>query len=311
MKRFLLLLLLIPSLVYGAAGDVASVNGKAITAVASVAGKANAAILTIGGKPCSDGDAVDYCTSQSWDTFAAFKFDFDHTTNNLYACLASGTSTGTLVNAAAGQVTGPTPATTGIGSGGNALVTDATAEYVTFTNTSSIFQSKYGEIMFKVNLAGNNAADYYVFQIVQTAAQERLQVYITATGQAYVLWEDNDHGAVQIVAASAADFDDNYGDWAQIHIKWDTTRCSDGTCDGVGEDELGIRVRFDTNNDGDFDDGGDETWSAWAYETSAIDMGAWATEPTTDKIQFGLISGAFDQAIWVDDLEISNAQPSW
>ena len=31
-------------------------------------------------------------------------------------------------------------------------------------------------------------------------------------------------------------------------------------------------------------------------ETSAIDMGTWATEPTTDKIQFGLISGVFDQA---------------
>lgn len=65
MKRFLLLLLLIPSLVYGAAGDVASVNGKAITAVASVAGKANAAILTIGGKPCSDGDAA--CSTPTAD----------------------------------------------------------------------------------------------------------------------------------------------------------------------------------------------------------------------------------------------------
>jgi Tfp pilus assembly protein PilX len=41
---------------YGAAGDVANINGKAITAVASVSGKANAGILTIAGKPCSDGD---------------------------------------------------------------------------------------------------------------------------------------------------------------------------------------------------------------------------------------------------------------
>lgn len=267
--------------------------------------------IVAGESAAAGGVAADYCASQSWDTFAAFKFDFDHTTNNLYACLASGTSTGTLVNAAAGQVTGPTPSTTGIGSGGNALVTDATTEYITFTNTSSIFQSQYGEIMFKVNLAGNNAADYYVFQIVQTAAEERLQVYVADTGHTYVLWEDNNHGSVSIGSAPAFDFDDNYGDWAQIHIKWDTTRCSDGTCDGAGEDELGIRIRFDTNNDGDFDDGGDEDWSAWAYETSAIDMGAWETEPTTDKIQFGLISGAFDQAIWVDDLEISNAQPSW
>jgi hypothetical protein len=60
MKKFLLLLLLIPSLVYGAAGDVANINGKAITAVSTIAGKANADILTIAGKPCSDGDAA--CT---------------------------------------------------------------------------------------------------------------------------------------------------------------------------------------------------------------------------------------------------------
>jgi hypothetical protein len=56
-----LLILLLSALVqsaYGAGGDVASVNGKAITAVASVLGKANAAILTIGGKPCADGDSA-------------------------------------------------------------------------------------------------------------------------------------------------------------------------------------------------------------------------------------------------------------
>lgn len=57
-KRFLALLILVlcAQVAYGAAGDVASVNWKAITAAASVGGKANTAILTIGGKPCSDGD---------------------------------------------------------------------------------------------------------------------------------------------------------------------------------------------------------------------------------------------------------------
>jgi hypothetical protein len=64
MKRLLLLLLLIP-FVLGAAGDVALINGKAITAVASVVGKANAAILTIGGKPCADGDAA--CSTPTAD----------------------------------------------------------------------------------------------------------------------------------------------------------------------------------------------------------------------------------------------------
>ena len=61
MKKLLFLLLLIPSLAYGAAGDVASINGKAITAVSSVAGISNAAILTIGGKPCADGDTGCTC----------------------------------------------------------------------------------------------------------------------------------------------------------------------------------------------------------------------------------------------------------
>lgn len=66
-KRFIgLLILLLCAWVqsaYGAAGDVALINGKAITAVASVAGKANAAILTIGGKACSDGDTLACTTS--------------------------------------------------------------------------------------------------------------------------------------------------------------------------------------------------------------------------------------------------------
>jgi hypothetical protein len=61
-KRFIgLLILLLCAWVqsaYGAAGDVALINGKAITAVATVSGKANAAILTIGGKPCADGDSA-------------------------------------------------------------------------------------------------------------------------------------------------------------------------------------------------------------------------------------------------------------
>lgn len=269
----------------------------------------------IQGVVSSSNSGTDYCSSQSWATFSAFKFDFDHTTNNLYACLASGTTTGTLVNAASGQIDTPTPSTTGIGSGGDALITDATTEYVRFTNSSSIFQSQYGELMFKVYLAGDNTADYYLLNIIKTPAEERLQISIVDTGQITITWEDNNHGSVYAAVLSVTyDFDSNYGGWAQIHVQWDTTRCTaGGTSCGISnsDDELRVRIRYDSNNDGDFSDGTAETWSNWGYETSNIDMGTWSSEPTTDTIAFGLVSGTFAQAIWVDDLEISNAKPSW
>ena len=63
MKKLIFLFLLIPILCYGAAGDVASIGGKAVTAVASIDGKAGTAILTYMGKPYSDGDSVACTTS--------------------------------------------------------------------------------------------------------------------------------------------------------------------------------------------------------------------------------------------------------
>jgi hypothetical protein len=73
----------------------------------------------------------------------------------------------------------------------------------------------------------------------------------------------------------------------------------------------GFGFRVDANNDGDFDDGGAETWSAWFCETSATDMNEWASEPWDGSISFGLIDGTYSYQVDVDDLEISNAQPTW
>lgn len=58
MRKLILLLLLIHSLCYGAAGDVASIGGKAVTAIASVDGKAGTGIAYYCGKPYSDGDGA-------------------------------------------------------------------------------------------------------------------------------------------------------------------------------------------------------------------------------------------------------------
>lgn len=61
-KGFIALLILVlcalVQFAYGAAGDVASIGGKAITAIASVDGKANAGIASFCGKPVSDGDST-------------------------------------------------------------------------------------------------------------------------------------------------------------------------------------------------------------------------------------------------------------
>lgn len=73
-KVFICLLILVLcawfQFAYGAAGDVASIGGKAITAIASVDGKANAEIASFLGKPVSDGDVGASCQATPFlDTF--------------------------------------------------------------------------------------------------------------------------------------------------------------------------------------------------------------------------------------------------
>jgi len=63
MIKYLWLFCLIPTLLYGAAGDVASVSGKAVTAISTVSGVAGASIATLCGKSYSDGDAT--CTTEA------------------------------------------------------------------------------------------------------------------------------------------------------------------------------------------------------------------------------------------------------
>jgi len=57
MKKYLWILLLLPSLCFGATGDLQTIGGKVDTAITSIAGKAGTAIATICGKNYTDGDA--------------------------------------------------------------------------------------------------------------------------------------------------------------------------------------------------------------------------------------------------------------
>ncbi len=246
----------------------------------------------------------DYCDSQTWNTLTSFRLDFDHSTDGSTACLSTGTELGVLTGA-----TIATPPLASPGSGGNALYANATAEYITFSNTLPYFRSLYGELMFKFLIEGDNASTYYLINIIQTAAQDRLQIYVALGGRTAYIWEDNNNGGIN--ENIGIDVDAYYGKWIQIHVKWDTTRCTDGTCDGAGEDEFCTRARVDANADGDFLDGGAEDWTAWACESSAVDMNTWAVEPTTDDFKFGIVSGTYDVYVYIDDVEISYNQPSW
>lgn len=262
------------------------------------------AVVGINGAP------ADYCTTQTWATLTSFKLDFGHTTDTKTACLSTGTELG--ITSAGTTISTPTPASPG--SGGGAITGDATAEYIDFDNSLPYFQSQYGELYLKALVTGNNANDTRLLGIVQTANEDQLIVQVTASGGWQALWEDHNSGVVSVIVSGAYDLDAaGYNHWAQIHVKWDTTRCTDTgeNCADAGEDELCMRVRIDTNDDGDFGDGGAEDWSSYSCETDATDMLAWTAEPTTDDFKFGLVTGTYDVQIWVDDVEINYAQPAW
>jgi len=248
----------------------------------------------------------DYCSGQSWNSFTNFRLDFDHTTDNKNACLSSGTETGALTSA-----TVATPGLASPGSGGDALLCDGDDHYIAFDNSGTYFQSQYGELKFLVYLAGDNTDNQTIFRIQEVASQDLLLLTLKGDGLVTLRWEDNNQGTIDTIGAINNDLDDYYGDWVQIHVQWDTTRCTDGTCDGVGEDELQARSRVDDNRDGDFNDGGNENWTAWHGESSAIDFGAWSAEPTTDDFKFGISYGTQNQNIYIDDVEISYSQPTW
>ena len=243
--------------------------------------------------------AGDYCSGTAWNTLTSFRLDFDHTTDTKTACTAGGTELGATTGTPG--IANPSPVSPG--SGANAIVPDATAEYITFSNSGTYFTSKWGEFKLLCNLAGNNANDYTLLSIVQTAYEDRIQFLIQASGLPLCIWEDNNNGT-QTCGMATFDMDSYYGKWVQFHIRWDTTRCAGSPpCDAAGEQELGIRARVY--------DGGWGAWSAWEYNSTAVDLHQWAAEPTTNDFKFGLVEGAFDAAVWVDDVEISNAQPSW
>ncbi len=248
----------------------------------------------------------DYCDSQTWNTLTSFRLDFDHSTDGSTACLSTGTELGVLT----GATIAPPPLASP-GSGGHALLADASGKYITFSNPLPYFRSLYGELTFKFLIEGNNANNYSLIDIIQTANEDRLQFQVLGTGKFNIIWEDNNCGALGLSLPAAFDVDAYYGDWIQVHIRWDTTRCTAEPCDGAGEDEFCARFRVDDNQDGDFLDGGAEDWTGWNCEAITTDYHVWASEPGANDFKFGIVSGTYDVYVYIDDVEISYNQPNW
>lgn len=254
----------------------------------------------------SGGAPASFCDSQTWNTFTAFRFDGDNTDDNLYACLTSGTETGGLTNSA---TLGSPPVAQPVGSsGGNALICDGDTKYILFNNGTSYFNSAYGEAKFLI-MVDSNPADDQILNFVTTLNEDNIQIRLTDAGYFGGVFEDHNNGPVTIAAVNTLDVDSYYDLWIQVHAKWDTTRCTDGTCNSstangdwtqAGEDEFCIRARVYN--------GGWGAWTAWFCETSATDLGTFTTEPTVVKL--GNAGYAVGTTTWFDDLEITPIQPT-
>lgn len=241
--------------------------------------------------------------STTWNDLTSFRLDFNQS-GETTACLASGTEVGTY-SSGAGTAT---PALVSPGSGGKALYCNGSNEYITFHNTGPYFRSTYGTLRFKFKQDANPSTQRVtLLSITAVAAEDRMAVSLEATGIIQLVWEDNNGGG-ETATLGSFDMDNDpdgagaktnyYGVWVQIEVKWDTT---------IGSNEVALRFRADVNDDGDFNDGGNETWSAYTYISGSQDI--WASEPTgSDEINFGC-AGTYEVDIWVDDLEISYNQP--
>jgi len=260
--------------------------------------------MVIGGGVPSGGES--YCSGTTWETSDDFWLDFDHTTSNVNACVTGdSTETGTLTNA-----TIATPVLESPISGGDAILADGDEHYITYDNTTSYFTSQYGTITFTFKIASDSTNGHKILRIFDVWGQDHFYVNYGSNGYFSVFWEDHNSNIANITNFGV-DLDGHDDEWVQVKIIWDTTRCSAEPCTDAGEDELCATVRVDDNSDGDFDDGGAEDWAAWRCETDQDDFLEWDTEPGENDITFGLYDGTQVEVIYVDDLEISNSQPSW
>lgn len=304
MKKYLLiycLAFLIPLFSYA---DVNVKDGTAITTGSEIDGCSGVAV--------ADGQTVKstggYCAGQGWNTLTDFRLDFDHTDDNKNACTPIDTETGTLTNATIADdgITSPL-------SGGDSLLCDGDNHIITFDGVddsgTTYFNSKWGTLYFSIVLAGDNTNEHDIVNIIQTAAEDRLEVILEATGKFFIIMEGQNNGTVSHGHAGF-DMDNYYDKLVQGRMKWDSTRCTDGTCDGAGEDEIKIALRVDDNADGDFDDGGVEDWNE-STSTDADDLPIWAAEPGVGDFKFGIVNGVHTQNIKIDDIEISGDQPAW
>ena len=246
------------------------------------------------------GGVADHCAALGWTpTLTTFVLDFDNETGE-QACESG-------VDGETGVLTGATivtPATVSPGSGGKALLIDGDNNYIDFDNTNTVFITDYGTIVFSLQPVGNNDGNDYILNIIETSLQERLKVLVNSFGVIVIQWEDNNDARATF--SSGIDIDAYYGDWIEFEIFWDTERCTDGTCDGTDEEEIAIRYQVDDARDGTWDG-----WNAWVEESQATDANTWATEPSTNDFQFGVLGTTWSTNYYLDDIQIGKAKPTW
>jgi len=267
MKKLILLILLLPSLCLG--GSIQDAHKKAIARMNAVA---------------------DYCDSLSWTPIASspeFTLDFDHTTAGETSC-GTNDEVGTLSSATIGDAAVANP-----GSDGNVLIVAGANNTITFDNSGTYFASTSGEIVVTFALKADNIdADQYLIYITGVADEDRLSLRLNSDENLVVAWEDNNTHSASVPTVDLSSY---IGDWVQIHVRWDVTK---------GSDEFCVNWRIDANGDGDYSDGGVETWDGWTCDTD--DLSAWAVEPGENDIVIGSLAN-HDQDVEIDDIEIESS----
>jgi hypothetical protein len=270
---------------YGAAGDVASVNGKAITAAASVGGIANASILTFAGKPVSDGDSGDVYTDCSTIGTHAFVWYGDYASDNKDGCTTSETTVdGTLE--ASTEIVDPTTEDPEVPasplSGGNCLKLNANSDYIRWPVTANEFSGSEGKACFSVYLSTGAAMITYLGRVGSTSEQI---LVITSSGNALTFSHEGSDPSNLVTASGTTTLTVSDTTWTTVCVRW-----------SVSNNQLGI------SNDGG------STWKTVCAEgcdyTDADAVTAFGSGTT--YFYFGYY-GSVTNTVYIDDLLIDLA----
>ena len=246
---------------------------------------------------------VAYCDGVSWPILSnpSFTIDFDNTTDTRKSCFTNEeqgvlTNGATIVSPAVATPTGGSYEGNGV-SGGNALLIDGNDEHIIFNNDGSYFSSTSGEISFLVNLMGDNNSSDFLVGIYHADTTDEFNIIITEFGWLTIQWEGSNE---TLKAINLVDMDPyGYGKWFKVQVRWDT---------GLGDNSLCGRYKVETT----VGNGWAADFTSWNCDH---DITAFATEPGTSDIGFGMLDWQFDGDannvdIYIDDIEIKSST-SW